>query len=105
MPDNIYRIVVFVLLAAILGVQVYNLLPAPPPSEECVAALEDAAEVVRTSETFLLGAPGDYDTAVFDRADNINQQIFMASDQTFALLYVEAVIEHAALEVEIECRS
>jgi hypothetical protein len=103
MFEKLYRIAIVLLLVVIAGAQVVPFF-APPPPEVCTDALNRAAGAATAAEKYLDGALENYDTAAYTRADNINQQIFMAGEQSVMLQHVTALLLESLLRVEIACR-
>lgn len=104
MSDKLYRILVIVLLAGILGVQIFAAVSPPRPTEECLIALDDAASAATTARGMIDAADELYQSEVYERAENINQQLFLSNEQIFFLLTHLGDLEHASLRVQVTCR-
>ena len=75
--------ILLIIIVALLAVNIY--LQRPVKNEGCTAAKDFAADVLKNSDlnyTLL----DDYNSAVYDHASNINQQIFYANDYQFRIL-------------------
>lgn len=104
MFDKASRIIIIVLLTGILGMMVYNQVNTPVPSAECLAAIDQASTLL----TSMSGEVGDtlnqYQTAAYDKAENINQQIFMANEYSLVNITLMAKYTEAMLEVQTACQ-
>jgi hypothetical protein len=103
MSEKLFRVLITILLTLILGAQVFALI-THAPSVECTAALDEAARVTKIAGAYLDGALDDYDNAAYTRAENINQQMFMANEAVLMLDHVAASVDRAALNVQVACR-
>jgi hypothetical protein len=104
MLDKLYKIAVVFLLVLILAAQAYPLIVKPQPSDACTDALSRAAIATSTTRKYLDEALDDYDAAAYSRAENINQQIFMAGEQSVMLQHANTLLVESLLEVQAECR-
>jgi hypothetical protein len=92
-------IVVFLMLiAALLGALAYSAL-VPQVSPECLAAIEAANSLPARGDILT-----EYNTAVYDRAENINQQIFMANEYQVMLLAIISEQQAALVNMTTACR-
>ena len=106
MSDNLYRVLVVVLLAGILGVSAYaSFAPQPGPSEACLSALEDAQGAAAEANAGISSAMKNYTSEVYERADNINQQTFLALERAFILQIELTRLQEAALRVQTDRKS
>lgn len=104
MPDKVYRPAVIILLLALVAIQVYQLIPKPAPvvsiPQDCVTAAAGLDAILS------IGAPSfsDYEEAAYNRAENINQQIFIANEYVFATLLSYSELQQAVIEWQIACK-
>lgn len=103
MSDKIYRLSVVVLLFLILAVQAFGQFYKPTPSEACLEALAQLNGVSKFMQSALEQLPDEYQAEVYDRADNINQQIFLSNEQTFRVLTHVGTMQQTALNVQAVC--
>ena len=101
MLEKIYRPLVIFLLFAIAGLLVIQALPPAvmEVSPECQAARN------RLALTAELDIPvmSEYSEAVYNSAENINQQIFLATEFNFVSLQIIANQQSAILEWLASC--
>jgi hypothetical protein len=102
--DKLYRITVILLLISIFGVQVWAQVNTPQPTDECLEAIRHAKAANSLLDKTLDKIDGAYDSEVYDRADNINQQIFLSNEFIFRVLTYMALADQTAYKVEIVCR-
>jgi hypothetical protein len=104
MFEKISRVIIILLLAGILGVQVFTVINKPQPSKDCLAAIDEAAMMIDTMK----GEAGDtltqYQTAAYDTAKNINQQIFMANEYSLINITLMTEYTESLLKVQTACR-
>lgn len=103
MFEKIYRVLVIILLSGVMGMQALSQLNALP-SADCRAALDEAAKIVNFAESQFNGDLDDYKKAAYDKAENINQQIFISNEYTFLSQHVTGMIEQSLLRVQVACR-
>lgn len=105
MSEKLYRILVTALLAAILALQAYaQFKPAPVPAEACEDALRLANVALAKHQELITNIPDAYDKAVYDLAENINQQILLSGEQQFILLLNAANLNASFARVQLACR-
>lgn len=107
MSDKLYRILVTVLLAGIFVLLAYEQFkPAPvvsAPSEACQNAIRLADVALTKHQTLLAKLPDTYQSDVYDRADNINQQILLAIENQFILTLDAANLQAALAKIQLYC--
>jgi len=104
MNDKSFRITVVVLLVLMLGMQAFAIFaPEPGPSQDCLTALKDARSVSATVTTATSAALENYKTDVYDRADNINQQILLSNENSFLLQHAALQIQQSLVKVSLAC--
>ena len=100
MADNIYRPLIVVLLLVLVGVLALQTIPVFfRLSSACNAARVQAKAVTA------LGIPliTEYEAAVYDKAENINQQQFLAVEYSFVTLQVIAEQNEAIIGLLTAC--
>lgn len=104
MSDKAYRLSVVILLALILGVQAFGQFYKPSPSEECLAAMKQATTAADLILDDLKDIIPSYQSEVYERAENINQQILLSSEHSFHALTYIGFAEQASLNVQMACK-
>jgi hypothetical protein len=95
-------IVVFlVLMTALLGALAYSALvpQVAQVSTECLAAIEAADSLPTTGDILT-----EYQTAAYDTAENINQQIFFANEYQVMLLGIISEQQAVLVKMTTACR-
>lgn len=104
MSDKIYRILVVILLVCVVGLQAYNIFKPPPtPTEDCVNAVKDAKTELDTSSILLRTIVDSYQSDVYERADNVNQQILLSNENVFVILNETLRLQNALAAVQVLC--
>lgn len=101
--EKIYKPLVIVLLAAVVGLQAFALF-VPRVTPECQEALDYADRVANSISEVMLSSLSSYENAVYERADNINQQTFLALEETYIIQQSAAHIQYAQLRVMVACQ-
>ncbi len=104
MLDKTYKILVVVLLASILGVQVFGMINKPSPSAKCRTAIAEAKDLSELHARQLKDSLTSYDEQVYTQAKNINQQILLANEHTFLNITTDGMVQNAMLKIQIYCR-
>lgn len=101
MSDKIYRVLVILLLTAI-AVGLY--LPVfEKPSEACQDTIEAAQSMVLQGNSRITSLENLYQTGVYTRAENINQQNLMANEAIFGAQVIQLSQNYAALAILANC--
>ena len=107
MSDKLYRILVTVLLAGIFGLLAYEQFkPAPvvpAPSEACEDAIRLADVALAKHQALLTNLPDSYQNDVYDRAENINQQLLLSAENQFILTLDAATLQAALAKIQLYC--
>lgn len=90
--------VFLVLITALLGALAYSAL-VPQVSAQCLAAIEAANSLPTTGDIL-----SEYNTAAYERAENINQQIFMTGEYQVMLLAIISEQQSALVNMTTACR-
>lgn len=101
MMAKIFRPALLALLAGILILQIIG-LAASGKSSECKAALEYAQTLSETMATDSLAS--DYQSAVYSKAENINQQLFLSNEFNFLTLQKIQLQQAALLSISAACQ-
>lgn len=105
MFEKIYRAAVVLLLAAILGIQAYaQFKPQPKPTEACVNAIQEAHTTATKVQIVLDKTFEQYESDVYKKADNINQQIFMVSEYNYIIQTNLIQLQLALIEYQTACQ-
>jgi hypothetical protein len=103
MSDKLYRIAVILLLAGILGLLAYGLFK-PSLTDECREAILDSKHEASVARSDISSLMNNYESEVYDRADNINQQLFLATEHIFLLHTKIAGLLDASTRVQFACQ-
>ena len=82
MAEKAYRIAVLVLLAGLLGVQLWQ-MRTKPPNEACDRALESAAGALRTTSQTISDVASTYEEAVYRNAEDMEERMFRVAEYQF----------------------
>ena len=104
MFEKVSRIIIILLLSGILGVMVFEQVNTPTPSTECLAAIDEATMLVSTMKGEVGDTLTQYQTAAYDKAENINQQIFMANEYSLINITLMGEYIEAMLKIQTACR-
>lgn len=105
MPEKTYRLLIILLLAGLVvinGIAAFS--PAKPVQPECQQALDEALALTQKTSSQLSTMSSAYEDAVYDRAENINQQTFLALETQFSLSQLALRYSSAMLDIEAKCR-
>jgi len=101
MSDKIYRPIVLVLMIALVSLLAIQTVPSlSAPSDDCLSARNNTKEILNLSIPLLT----EYESAVYDRAENINQQQFLAAEFSFMTLQLIAKQNEAIIELLAACQ-
>lgn len=103
MNDKVYRILVVFLLAVLAiaqGVSVYTTISQ---SAACSVAIEAASALQDDLRFDIENMPDNYETDVYEKSDNINQQMFRAAEYQFFIQHIVAQQNAAILDVLATC--
>ena len=101
MTDKFYRPIILVLLVALVSLlAVQTVTSFSSPSDDCLSARNNAQTILNLSIPLIT----EYETAVYDRAENINQQQFLATEFSFITLQVIARQNESIIELLTSCR-
>ena len=104
MSDKLYRVLVTLLLLAILALQAYaQFKPVPAVDPACTEAIKKAKETLAQHQTLLNNLPDSYQGDVYERAENINQQLLLANENLFILQLDAATLQAALAKVQVYC--
>jgi len=96
---KIFRPAILLLLVAILVMQVVS-LTSTTTSADCKAAIETAS----AASADLPSLTSEYESGVYGRAENINQQILLANEFNFLALQQITLQQQALLLVTSACQ-
>lgn len=97
---KIYQPAILVLLASILIMQIVSLVSGGI-SKECETAIASARTVIASQP---LNMVADYKSAAYDKAENINQQIFISNEYNFLTLQELNQQQQALLKISSACQ-
>ena len=106
MSEKSYRTAVVALLAIITLAQAYILFEglATEVSEECQAAVAEANVILEDRTGQMLEQLSGYEEAVYERAQNISEQTFLAAEFQFIALQSLALEHSALVNITAKCR-
>lgn len=101
MSDKIYRPIILVLLVALVSLlAIQTVTSLSGPSDDCLSARNNAQTILSLSIPLIT----EYESAVYDRAENINQQQFMATEFSFMTLQIIARQNESIIELLASCK-
>lgn len=109
MNEKLFRILALLLLAIIALGQFLPLEdPTPangtqPASQACHTAISNAQLLVSAEGERMDALQDQYQSLVYTRASNINQQILYANEALFAAASLQLQLQHALLDVLASC--
>ena len=110
MSEKVYRPLVLVMLLLILIAQI--VIPAltriyivETPSSECQAAIAAANILITSQVNILNNLWTDYEKAVYEKAENLPQQQFRATESQFIALQLIALQNSTLLKLTAACQS
>ena len=96
--EKAYRPAVVILLALLVVSQFVSM-----PSKNCQLAVKKAELLQQQTEKDMTKFLVDYRDVVYNKADNINQQMFLAQEQTFFVLHKTMLVQSVIMETLAEC--